>query len=262
LPHPCSPNRGKPLDAPPCREAPTRRALCSGDPAFEPCFSSARGCSRVSRPAAPLCAAATTSPWRCPARRHSMSRRALRLVFLEAGLHAVGLFFLQERSCGRSASCAPQRLGPGTPRRWACAAAVAPPFSGAARYALCHPVSRPSSRRVLALSVKRWGWKCWSAPPAPRPNPHRRPTAGARAGDVAPCCELCLQVLACFLAAWSGAPQHRHQAATGDDVAGGAAPSGNGRMPRGNGRHLTLGILDPTGARMGLKLRPDPTAPA
>jgi hypothetical protein len=93
LPHPCSPNRGKSLDAPPCREAPTRRALCSGDPAFEPCFSSARGCSRVSRPAAPPRAAATTSPWRCPARRHSMSRRALRLVFLEAGLRAVGLFF-------------------------------------------------------------------------------------------------------------------------------------------------------------------------
>jgi hypothetical protein len=29
-------------------------------------------------------------------RRHSMSRRALRLVFLEAGLRAVGLFFVQE----------------------------------------------------------------------------------------------------------------------------------------------------------------------
>jgi hypothetical protein len=93
LSHPCSLNRGKPLDAPPCREVATHRALCSGDPAFAPCFSSARGCSRVSRPAAPPRAAATTSPWRCLARRHSMSCRALRLVFLEAGLRAVGLFF-------------------------------------------------------------------------------------------------------------------------------------------------------------------------
>jgi hypothetical protein len=92
LPHPCSPDRGKPLDAPPCREAATRRALCSGDPAFEPCFSSVRGCSRESRPAAPQRAAATTSPWRCPTRRPSTSRRALRLDLLEAG-HRVVVFF-------------------------------------------------------------------------------------------------------------------------------------------------------------------------
>jgi hypothetical protein len=148
LPHPCSLNREKPLDALPCREAATRRALCSGGPAFDPCFSSARGCSRVSRPAAPLRAAATTSPWRCPAHRHSMSRRALRLVFLEAGLRTVGLYFVQERSCGHPTSCAPQRLGPGTPRRFACAAAVAPPFSDAARYAWCHPVNGRWSRAV------------------------------------------------------------------------------------------------------------------
>jgi hypothetical protein len=74
--------------------------------------------------------------------------------------------------------------------------------------------------------------------------------------------ELCLQVLARSLAAWSGTPQRRRQAATGDDVAGGAAPSGNDRMPRRSSRHLALGILDPTGGLMGLKLRLGPTVPA
>jgi hypothetical protein len=143
---------------------------------------------------------------------------------------------------------------------------VAPLFSSATRYALCHPVSRPSSLRVHALSVKRWGWRSWSAPQH-RGQPRTVDPLPVRAGwcravrvfetAFVPCCELYLQVLARTLAAWLGAPQRSHQAATGDDVAGGAAPTGNSRVPRRSGRHLTaLGTLDLTGGRMGLKWRP------
>jgi hypothetical protein len=134
LPHPCSPDHGKPLDAPPCREAATRRALCSGDPAFELCFTSVRGGSRVSRPAAPQRAAATTSPWRCPTRRPSTSCRALRLNLLEAGHRAV-VFSLQVWAGGSPELSAPQRLDPGSPRHRTGAVAVASPYPGAAHYA-------------------------------------------------------------------------------------------------------------------------------
>jgi hypothetical protein len=153
LPHPCSPNRGIPLDAPPCREAATRRALRSGVPAFELCFSAACGCSRVPWPAAPQCAAAMTSPWSCPARRPSTSRRALRLDFLEAGHRAVGIL-LQVWACGSPESSAPQHLGPRSPRRRAGVVAVASPYPGAVCYASRHRSHGPASSSRLAVQLK------------------------------------------------------------------------------------------------------------
>jgi hypothetical protein len=63
---------------------------------------------------------------------------------------------------------------------------VALPSSGAACCSPHHPVSRPSSRCARELSDKGWGWENWSAPQRRVPTPHRRPAAGARAGDAAP----------------------------------------------------------------------------
>jgi hypothetical protein len=153
LPHPCSPNRRTPLDAPPCREAATRRALRSGVPAFELCYSSACGCSRVSWPAAPQRAAATTSLWSCPARWPSTSHRVLRLVLLEADHRAMRIL-LQVWACGSPESSVPQRLGPGSPRLRAGAAAVASSYPGAARYASRQRPRGLASGSRLAVQLK------------------------------------------------------------------------------------------------------------
>jgi hypothetical protein len=129
-------------------------------------------------------ALATTSPWCCPARRPSASRRALRLVFWTLAFAPWVWFCLNERAgvASRAHTSVWARLAaPPSVRK-----NVASPSSGAACYVLHHPVSRPSSRCVRELSDKRWGWESWCAPQCRVPTPHRRPAAGARAGDAAP----------------------------------------------------------------------------
>jgi hypothetical protein len=174
LPHPCSPNRGKPLDAPPCREAATRRALCFGDPAFEPCFSFIHGCSRVSRPAAP--SAPRPRPRSGDARRVDLRRRVVRCdwIFWKPAIEP-WCFSLQVWAGRSPESSASQRLDPGSPRHRTGAVAVASPYPGAAHYA--------SRRRLPWASF--WLKTCrpdegLGGDPSTRTPAYRRVAAGGR----------------------------------------------------------------------------------
>jgi hypothetical protein len=129
----------------------------------EPCVLEFRPSSRVFLPLVdvrvcpgrPHPSASRPRPRRGVAQRVSPRRRVVRCdwIFWKPAIARVGNL-LQVWACGSPESSAPQRLGPGSPRRRAGAVAVASPYPGAARYASRHRSRGPAYGSRLAVQLK------------------------------------------------------------------------------------------------------------